>query len=309
MKRHLFLRVLKKGRTARSVIGMLALTGSVGFGVIGLSASVSSAATTRPQAPMPAADGPVHNWHNILAHNTAGWCDGAPPPCSGGSGDYGTIDIVSHTFSNSGGYAASVPGPSGQSHYARISGGQDGGVDSISGCSTPGGENCSGPYTLFGTHNLGTDSIFPVNGFTTSIEIYLDTSWASTYQGNLVGWDTSLNNTSGSFLQDQTFDICSVSGGFYISTAFGSGGCTSGSPQVTTSGWYTFNEDFTGVPGGDVYDTYSVVQDSSSSVVFGPSAVDTGLAKTGVGGPDYGWFPDEDVLGLPIAQASLKTNP
>ena len=100
-----------------------------------------------------------------------------------------------------------------------------------------------------------------------------------------------------------------MSGGFYISTAFGSGGCTSGSPQVTTSGWYTFNEDFTGVPGGDVYDTYSVVQDSSSSVVFGPSAVDTGLAKTGVGGPDYGWFPDEDVLGLPIAQASLKTNP
>jgi hypothetical protein len=31
-----------------------------------------------------------------------------------------------------------------------------------------------------------------------------------------------------------------------------------------------------------------------------------GRATTGVVGPRYGWFADEDVSGLPVAQVSLK---
>ncbi len=306
LKHHFSLRAIKKGRVTRSVMGILALT----LGVLGIS-SVSSAATAhRPVSPS-ASDGPVVNWTNTLARNTSGWCGYSPPnaPCNGQTGNYGTIDVVKHTFSNYGGYAASVAGP-GQTHYGRISGaGSSASIfDSLSGCTVPGGENCTGPFTLFGPSNAGTDNVFPRNGFTTSIKIYLDTAWANTYPGNLIGWDTSLNNTSGSFLQDQTFDICSVTGGFFISTAFGSGGCTSGTPQVTTSGWYTFYEDFTAVPHGDVFDTYTVVDDSTSRSVFAPPAVDTTQPVSGVGGPLYGWFPDEDVQGLPIAQASLQKN-
>jgi hypothetical protein len=33
----------------------------------------------------------------------------------------------------------------------------------------------------------------------------------------------------------------------------------------------------------------------------------TAIQTADAGGPSYGWFPDEDVLGLPVAQISLTT--
>lgn len=147
--------------------------------------------------------------------------------------------------------------------------------------------------------------IFPAGGFSTSIKIYIDAAWAGAHPGNVVDWDVSLRDSSGGFLQDNAFNMCSTSsggGGFYISTSFGAGGCSTGPGELTASGWYTFNLSFTSV-GGVVQDTYSVL-DSSATSVFN-QVVNTGNATTGVGGPDYGWLPDEDVLGLPIAQVSL----
>lgn len=296
-------------RGGRSALTRIAVAGSIAMGVVGLTATASSAASLSPQTAKPhVGSGQVHNYRNSLIHNTKGWCDEVGGlPCDGLSGDYGTIDIVKDTYSNSGGYAPGpLAGPNDQRYYARISGGQDGGVDSISGCSPNGTEYCSGPYTLFGPKNLGTDSVFPPNGFTTSIKIYLDTAWANTYPGNLVGWDTSVNNTSGNFLQDQTFDICSQSGGFSITTVFGSGGCSVLPATITTSGWYTFSQDFVSLS-GMVYDGMTV-KNAAGSYVFDPPAVNTGLPSSEVGGPNYGWFPDEDVLGLPIAQVSLTKN-
>jgi hypothetical protein len=298
-----------------SVLRVLAVTSSVMIGVIGLSASVSSAASVHPRASARAAGAPagsVHNYKNTLNHNTKGWCDGGPTnaPCSGGSGDYGTIDIVSHNYSNSGGYAPSVAGPGGQGHYARVSGGQDGGVESVNGCSVPGGgENCSGPYTLFGSKNLGNDTIFPAHGFSTMIKIYLDTNWADANPNQLIGWDTSLNTNTDGFGEDQTFDICSSSdngGGYYITTSFGSGGCTTSATELTTSGWYTFTQNFT-ESGGQVNDQFTILN-SASAIVFTSTVDCAGVTPSDVGGPLYGWFPDEDVLGLPIAQISLHKN-
>jgi hypothetical protein len=299
-----------------SVLRVLAVTSSVMIGVIGLSTSASSAASVRPRASAHAAVAPpgsVHNFKNKLARTTNGWCDGGPTnaPCSGGSGDYGTIDIVSHNYSNSGGYAPSVPGPDGQGHYARVAGGQDGGVESVNGCSVPGGgENCSGPYTLFGSKNLGSDTIFPAHGFSTMIKIYLDTNWADVNPNQLIGWDTSLNDNTGAFLEDQTFDICSSSdsgGGYYITTSFGSGGCTPSATELTASGWYTFTQNFT-ESAGQVFDQFTILN-SASAPVFTSNVELAGITSSNVGGPLYGWFPDEDVLGLPVAQISLTKNP
>ena len=296
-----------------SVLRALAVTSSVMIGVVGLSTSASSAAGVHPRASVHsnAPAGSVHNWKNKLGHNTSGWCDGGPTdaPCSGGSGDYGTIDIVSHTYSNSGGYAPSVPGPGGQSHYARVSGGQDGGTESVNGCSVPGGENCTGPYTLFGPKNAGNDTVFPAYGFSTSIKIYLDTAWADANPGQLIGWDTSLQTKTEAFGEDQTFDICSSAdggGGYYITTAFGSGGCTTSATELTTSGWYTFTQNFT-ESGGQVNDQFTILN-AASTIVFTSTVDCAGVTPSDVGGPLYGWFPDEDVLGLPIAQISLTKN-
>src|SRR5271166_3754692 len=106
---------LKKIRGASSVIGILALTGSLGFGVMGT--AVSAGAAPRPASNSNLANTPA-NYKNKLSVNTKGWCNNPlDAPCDGAANHYGTIDIVKHGFSNNGGYAASVPGPGGQAKY------------------------------------------------------------------------------------------------------------------------------------------------------------------------------------------------
>lgn len=286
-------------RAGPSVLGILVLTGAVGLGVMGISTSVSGAAKANKATGIP-------NYKNKLAGNTKGWCPVTVPanlPCDGMPGDYGTIHIVKSNFTNYGGYASAVAAPIGQKKYARVSGGQDGGVPSISGCTVPGNENCSGPYTKFGSNVH--HAIFPAGGFTTSIKLYIDAGWAGAHPGNVVDWDVALRDNTGAFLVDNAFNLCTTSaagGGFYISTSSGAGGCSTGPGELTVSGWYTFNLTFTAA-GGQVIDTYQVLN-SASTPVFGQT-VPTGYATSGVGGPDYGWLPDEDVLGLPVAQVSL----
>jgi len=286
-------------RGGPSVLRLLVLMGAVGLGVAGVSTAVSGAVSPNKASGIP-------NYKNKLGANTNGWCPITTPPnspCDGLAGDYGTIQIVKSSFSNFGGYAASVAGPGGQKRYARVSGGQDGGVPTVNGCTVPGNENCSGPYTKFGStvHH----PIFPVGGFSTSIKMYIDAGWANAHPGNVVDWDVALRDNTGAFLQDNAFNLCSTSnagGGFYISTSYGAGGCSIGPSELTVSGWYTFNLEFTAVA-GIVHDSYSVL--NSAAVPVFSQSVNTGHATAAVGGPDYGWLPDEDVLGLPIAQVSL----
>ncbi len=273
-------------------------------GVTGLSASAG--AVTAHGAP-----GAVKNYKNTLARNTKGWCTPAQG-CNGGGGneaDYGTIDIVSHTYSNYGGYAPAVAGPGGQKHYGRVTGaGLD--QDTPTGCPTPGyyaPDNtpyCEGPYICYS--GTCADSIFPTNGFTSSIEIYIDPAWAAANPGQNVDWDVGLNNTSGNYLNDNGFTMCSTTaggGGFYVNlNQFGS--CNPSSEELTNAGWYTFNQDFQSV-GGQVLVTYSVVPPTGPTWT---SVVNTGLSTSSTGGPSYGWLADEDVLGLPIARVSLQKN-
>jgi hypothetical protein len=285
-------------RIGPSNFGVLVLAGTLGLGMIGLSATAGAKSPNKISG--------IPNYKNSLAGNTNGWCPVTNPPnapCDGGAGNYGTIHIVKSNFANYGGYAASVPGPGGQKKYARVSGGQDGGVPTVNGCSVPGSENCTGPYTKFGStvHH----AIFPPGGFSTSIKMYIDAAWAGAHPGNVVDWDVALRDNSGNFLEDNAFNLCTTSaggGGFFLSTSFGAGGCSTGPTELTVSGWYTFTLAFASV-GGDVYDSYAVLNSANTSV-FG-QVVNTGNATTGVGGPDYGWLPDEDILGLPLAQVTL----
>lgn len=235
--------------------------------------------------------------------HTKGWCTYAEG-CNGqiGTNDYGPIDVVPESFSNDGGYAPAVAAPPKQRAYARVSGaGVD--QDSISGCPSPGDENCTGPYILYG--GSGTDSLFPTNGFDSSIGIYLDPSWAATNPGQVIDWDVSLNDNSGSFLEDFVFNLCSTAdngGGYYVSVSNGAGGCSTGPTEVTTAGWYTFDTQFNNV-GGQITVTYIMVGPSGTTDLY--SLTHPGIAAAGAGGPNYGWFPDEDALGLPVADVSL----
>jgi hypothetical protein len=283
----------------------MALVSTAGIGLAVSTASASGAATVsgaRPAVSSHGSPGSVKNYKNTLKKNTKGWCTYAEG-CNGQIGsDYGTIDIVPQSFSNDGGYAPSVPGPGKQKSYARVSGaGVD--QDSISGCSSPGSENCSGPYILYG--GTGTDSVFPASGFVSTVKIYLDTNWASENPGQVVDWDVSLNDNTGNFLEDFVFNLCTTSddgGGFYVSVSNGAGGCSTGPTEITTSGWYTFETQFSNV-GTNIAVDYLLVNSSNQTELT--DLEQPGISSADAGGPNYGWFPDEDALGLPVAQVSL----
>jgi hypothetical protein len=282
-------------------VGSMAIPAS---GAAPLKAPVSHAALNH------AAKGkkPFKNYHNNLKRNTKGWCDGTgTQPCDGNF--YGTIDNVKSSFTNGGGsnYAVSVPGPNGATKYARATGGGpgfSGYQTTTAGCPVPGNENCTGPYTTWG--NPTQPNTFPTStGFNTSIQIYLDPTWAAAHPGQVVDWDTALGTNTGGFLSDFAFNMCTTAaggGGFYISFGNGAGGCSTGPTELTQAGWYTFNEQFTSLS-GVLVEAGSVLSPSNASVFSNTD--NTGDAISGVGGPIYGWLPDEDVNGLPLANVSL----
>lgn len=287
------------------------------LGSAGAALALSLGAVTAPVAGASTGRTPVvraskaafKNYKNTLRANTKGWCDGAgSPPCDGNY--YGTIDVVKSSYSNGGGanYAVSVPGPNGAKKYARATGAGPsfGGYQTTpTGCPVPGSENCTGPYTTWG--NPTAPDVFPTRtGFTTSIQIYLDTAWAATNPGQVIDWDTALDTSTGGFLSDFVFNMCTSAaggGGFYISFSTGAGGCSTGPTELTQSGWYTFDEQFQSVA-GSLVESGTVLSPSNASVFTNSDS--TGYAISGVGGPIYGWLPDEDVNGLPLANVSLK---
>jgi hypothetical protein len=295
-------RLNKRVTTAALTMATLCLAG-----VLGMMVSVGPAGAASPAT----GSGGFTKYKNALDKNTKGWCTYAEG-CNGQGGnesDYGTIDVLPESYSNSGGYAPGVPGPGKAKSYARVDGaGLD--QDTIDGCPQPGYDGplntpyCEGPYVCY----LGTcsASVFPSEGFTSSIKIYIDPNWAADNPGQYLEWDTGMNNTSGDYLNDNGFTMCTTTaggGGFAVNlNQFGS--CNPSSENLTAAGWYTLEQNFQSV-GGQVYVTYTIVPPHGSSWT---SAVDTGEATSGVGGPSYLWFADEDVLGLPVAQVSVHEN-
>jgi len=292
-------------RTRGAVVTTVVLAATLSLGVVALSASVAGAKA----APS------IKNYSNKLSGNTNGWCTFAEG-CNGQPGGYGTIDIVKPSFSNNGGYAAKAPAPVGQSKYARVSGAPANGsiTQSGTGCSQPGSENCAGPYVLYG--GTGSYAVFPANGFTSSIKIYIDTAWAAANPGQVFDSDVSLNDKTGNYLVDNIYNLCSTATGWAVSVSQNAGGCTTGPTVLTTSGWYTFQEVFTPL-NGVVYVTYHVLNASGTPVFNESNQVIVTLPNTNqavpapvsaTGGPNYYWLPDEDVLGLPVADISLTKN-
>jgi len=283
----------------KKIIVLAVVTATMGLGVTMGMAPVSGAASGK------ATPVTLHNWKNTLRQNTTGWCSTpGDAPCDGTG--YGTIDIVKSSFSNGGGYGASVAGPGGTTKYARVTGG--GTLTTPNGCPTPGGENCTGPYTNW--NQIPHPTVFPYktatkNGYTTSVKIYIDAAWAGANPGQVVDWDTAVSDNNGGFYRDFVFNMCSSAtggGGFYISASNNAGGCSTGPTEITTSGWYTFNEHFTSVAGTLI--AGFTVLDSSNATVLNV-VQNTGTSISAVGGPRYGWLPDEDVLGLPVSQVSV----
>src|ERR1700693_1559956 len=175
----------------------------------------------------PPAPAPPKPFSQNFAHNTNGW--------------YGSITHEKSGYSNAGGYADGINSAKDDGH-ARLNG------EAI---------------TFWGSNAPSTS--FPKQGFTTSMDVYLDTGWAASHPDARFDWDTALSRADGSFFSDFVFNAGTnpaggaSAPGFYVnaSTNAGRGGAYPENPcpdpgatkppntcrtpvHITTSGWYTF---------------------------------------------------------------------
>ena len=236
------------------------------------------------------ADPPPGPYFNGFEQNTAGWSN------FGG----GTIRREPSGYSNSGGYASGIPSASGAWH-ARLR--KDTNPDS---CTFGGGtaDIYTGPNTNWG----GYSSIFPTGGYTTRVDIYLDTQWAATHPDQRFDWSSAINNTSGQHRRDFVFNVGTEPSGFVISGSNNATRCGANPADplrtpvpVTTPGWYTFEHAFTGAPGGPLVVELRVIhKDSNVTLGTWTLADPTDIIGTTVGGNRYGWFVQNEIDDLAI---------
>ena len=253
--------------------------------------------------------GPVTNVDDQFQSGAGGWCIGSNP-CDGnaGAGNFGTLDagIPGH-FSN-GGHGNYAPGTPAlfKTKMALISGTTQ--ADQGLGCQTPGPEGCTGPYYVPPV----TQNAFPANGFTVTDDIYLDPA-AATGTAHEIDLDIALNDNTGAFAQDNIFAVCNQGGtGYSVTFGHNSPGDCSGSPVITTAGWYRFVWLFTNV-GGKVFQTQRVIAENGLATVAdsGPQPVifpsDSSVEPvTKVGGISYAWFPTLQVAGMPMGNFAIQ---
>lgn len=249
------------------------------------------------------------------------FCDnGLDHPCDGNAGasDYGTADgALPVKFSNYGfgNYATSVtalPAPTVTNPSATINK-----VARIAGstaanqglaCQTAGTEGCTGPYLEPKGQN---QYAFPSNGYTVTVHQWIDPAYTAA-AGNAngagaqvdtdLGIDQSTQVSGGtSYGQDEVITTC----GGVVSFGNGSpGGCGTGSPQITSAGWYRYVFVVTSTD-GKVSVTARVLSADGLTLLFdsGPQPVNFGTTPattSNTGGMRYLWWPTLNVDGLPV---------
>lgn len=156
-------------------------------------------------------------------------------------------------------------------HYARIS---------------------SGAFTRWG----GYESVFPENGYSTSIDLFLYMNTATGNGADLrVDYSSAINNQSGTHLRDFIFHLGTdptTANQWLVNASNNSPGNPSATNNlaITEDGWYTLKHDFKN-NNGVLEVTLSVIKKSNgevlkSWVLSSPSD----LISSVVGGNRYGWF-------------------
>jgi len=251
------------------------------------------------------ADAPPGPYSNGFETNTSNWFD----LLNGGDGS-----ITRQQNGYGTGYAPGINSATGQWH-ARVSGDQP----CVPSVATP----CFGPFTRWG----GYTQTFPIGGYRTQIDIYLDVSWAASHPDARFDFSSAINNsTTGAHLRDFVFNAGTNPAGdtsdpgFYVnastnatrSGAFPENTCPSPNPDstppdscrlpvhITTSGWYTFRQTFRDDAGFLAVD-FDIFRLGSSTQVPGAQwTIHSGDDISTVGGNRYGEFVNEEIPDLPI---------
>jgi hypothetical protein len=237
--------------------------------------------------------------------DTSGWEDGSVT----------TLNREMSGYTN-GGYADGVPSSEGNWH-ARVR--NDGSADCVE--PFPPGDWCDGPFTRWGKATSGANPNFPAGGYTTELDVYLDTDWADTHNDYRFDWDSAISNSSGGFLRDFVFNAGTNGGNWVIGTstnstrgsAFPTNPCPSPSSLpnmcrtpavITTSGWYTLRHRFYN-EAGNLAVEFTILD--SADVVVDQETIHTTDAIGTVGGDRYGWLVNEEVNDLPIDNQRLDS--
>jgi hypothetical protein len=247
-----------------------------------------------------AADAPPGAYSNGFEIDTSNWFD----LTNGGTGH-----IMRHQNGYvNGAYASGIASAAPGQWHARLSGDP---------CLTGLSQDCEGPFTHWGGYN----DMFPIEGYRTYVDIYLDASWAGTHPDVRFDFSSAISNSTGGFLRDFVFNagtnrtIDPGPAGFFINAstnAFRSGAfpentCPSPSTSpnvcrtpahITTSGWYTFRHTFRNAGGFLAVDMEIFPLGNSTAVASW--TIYSGDAIATVGGNRYGWFANEEIPDLPI---------
>ena len=197
-------------------------------------------------------------------------------------------------------YAPSVMSATGNWH-ARLS--KDTNPDS---CTYGGGiaDIFYGPNTKFG----GYSSVFPLGGYSTGVDIYLDVAYAKSHPDTRFDWSSAINTPSGTHRRDFVFNVGTDALGFVISGGNNATRCGADPADlghapihIALSGWYTFKHTFSGVPGGPLKAVLQVLP-AGSNVPLGTwdRSDASDIIGTTVGGNRYGWFVQNEFDGLAI---------
>jgi len=266
------------------------------------------------------ADAPPGPFFQGFETDTTGWFDSSND--GAGPGTAGSITREPSGYTNGGAYASGIASAAGGFH-ARIN--FDGCANDAVSPPAPAMNDCSAPFTRWG----GYSAVFPVGGYSTSLDIYLDTAWAATHTDYRFDWDSAINDNSGNFLRDFVFNAGTDplgTGSFFVnaSTNAGRGSsfpentCPSPGPtsppntcripvQITSSGWYTFTHTFRNDAGQLAVDFTITAVGSVTPVASW--TIHSGDAMTGVGGNRFGAFDNDEIADLPIDDSSRTGQP
>jgi hypothetical protein len=266
-------------------------------------------------------------YSNGFETDTAGWCDLTAQgffPCDGV--DRAAIAREPSGYTNAGGYADGIASAGGNYH-ARF------GRPSNCITSQAGGgpvNRCRGPYTDWSN----TDYAWPSGGFTTQVDVYLDTAYAAAHpdcyscNDSRFDWTSEISDPSGDFVRDFVFNFGTDLSGQsqWIVSASQNAGRDSTFPEnpgkepqaITQSGWYTLKHHFFSVyDPGLGYDILavdmSVIQKSSGNTVASWQLPNRSSATRGdamdpissVGCAVLGNFYNQEIADLPIDNARM----
>lgn len=193
-------------------------------------------------------------------------------------------------YSNDGGYADNIRAAKG-GHHARVF------------------KGAGGPFTRWGCYNPE----FPEDGYTTELDIYLDTAWASDHTGKNFDWSSAINNgeTPPLHRRDFIFNAETTEDGFLIAASNNAPGHPASGVApvtITESGWYTFQHVFRNEDGVLEVDFNIFERETGDLVATWTRSTPSDEIPDAVGGNRYGWMVNNEIPELAIDEAIKTTN-